>query len=333
MKKQLLAATLTLLAAAKMFALPPLLGTSDFKASTVKHLDFSMSWENLEIKKTSSSRNTISVEVYCNKKKFAPKVKLSGSTLVIDSVPASTLILSLEKKSCTVVVYIPSDITFEKAHISLSSGSIKEVEALSAQTLSLSASSGSVNANQINANKAVFHTSSGNIKTKALQAKTADFSASSGSIKISDVTVNDISITTSSGTISAAGLLADQFTASASSGTIGLELRDAPSKNSSITTSSGTIFVSLPKNAAATINATTSSGGFTNAFTNEKISSHVDYQQMINGGGARISLHASSGHITVDVGDGISASANNKNCLVSEDDEDIPVVNLEKPIF
>ena len=51
MKKNLLTFSLSLFAAAHMFALPPLLGDTSFKASSVDNLDFNMSWENLQIKK------------------------------------------------------------------------------------------------------------------------------------------------------------------------------------------------------------------------------------------------------------------------------------------
>ena len=50
MKKNLLTFSLSLFAAARMFALPPLLGDTSYKASSVDNLDFNMSWENLQIK-------------------------------------------------------------------------------------------------------------------------------------------------------------------------------------------------------------------------------------------------------------------------------------------
>ena len=367
MKKQLLTLGVTLLAATNLFALPPLLNKSDYKASSISNLDFNMSWENLQIKEARSD-NTILVEVYCNKRKYAPKVYTSSSTLIIDSVPSKTLLFDFRPKQCTVIVYLPSGKKFNKANVSLSSGNIQETTDLSAESLLLKASSGNIKAGALRADelevvassgnikvdgftasKARVHTSSGSISTgdvqaqeislqassggikvNSLRANKADCSASSGSLKLKDTTVQEISLTTSSGGISVDGLLTNKVTASASSGTIGLEMKGAPTKKSSISTSSGTIFVSLPRDAALILNASTTSGSFTNAFTNERIGSHVDYSNKINGGGANFYLSTTSGGITVDVGDGVSGYIGNSR---SSDDDDTPVVIVDRPIF
>ena len=370
MKKQILTTTLTLLAAAKMFALPPLLGDTSYKASSIDNLDINMSWENLQIKEARQDNNIL-VEVYCNKKKYAPDVKLSSSTLVIDSAPSKIHLFSFERKNCTVIIYLPSGKKFNKTSIRLSSGSLQEATDLSAESIHLQLSSGNINCGYlkaqtiqtisssgsiklegINASDALVQassgtistgdiqaqtftakTSSGNIKTDSLRSNEAVFSATSGSIKLKDATVQDISLSTTSGGISVDGLLANKISASASSGTIGLELNGAPTKKSSVSATSGTIFISMPKDAAATIRATTASGGFVNAFTKERINSHADYENQINGGGAVLSLSTSSGRITVDVGKGVSASGYTNSSRVTDDDGDSPVVTVDRPIF
>ena len=368
MKKQLLTLCFTLFATTNIFALPPLLETTNYQTSSIKHLDFNMSWENLEIKK--SNDNKITVEVYCNKKKFAPRVLTSGSGLLIET-SASTRLFSWEKKSCTVIVYIPAGKEFDKTNIHLLSGDVKNeetlyadsiniqtlsgdinTEGLNAKQISVTASSGDIEIKSVNSERTLVNANSGNIKINAIDSKTftaktlsgdqkyksinandLDFAAASGNIKISDGAVQNISISTSSGNISVEDLLTNKFSVSSSSGTIGLELKAAPLKNSNASTSSGTLFVSMPKDAAATIRATTSSGGFTNSFTREKLSSHANYKQDINGGGATISLNSSSGNITLDVGDGVSATGRFIIDDTQIDDEDIPVVNIDRPIF
>ena len=367
MKKQLLTFSLSLLAAAKMFALPPLLGDTSYKASSVENLDFNMSWENLQIKNGPS--DTITVEVYCDKKKFAPKVMLSSSTLVIDSVPIKSLLFPAGPKHCTVIVYIPSGKDFENVSIHLSSGNLEETSNFSGGNMTIQISSGNINTgfvtakqakitassgainmkglnsaktlvqassgkidlDSIQANDLVVQTTSGAIRIDSIDSEVTAITATSGSIKLKDVTSKNFNLSTSSGGISVDGLLAESFSTSSTSGTTGLELKGMPSKKSSASTTSGTIFVSLPKNAQATIQAKTVSGSFVNAFTKEKIHSPVDYKSNINGGGTLISLNAISGRITVDAGNGISDLPGIPAQTDSSDDDD--VVKVNRPIF
>lgn len=357
MKKHLLTLGMILFAATSVFAVPELIGTVEYQASRVSDFDFEMSWEDLYIEESNSS-DTVYVEVYCNKKKYAPKVKLSHSSLEISSAHTSSF-LTVEQKRCTVKVYIPAGKKLEKAAIELSSGDMKNIEALTADEIVLELSSGNINAGRLDgrvvkavassgnikideiiAKKAVVQASSGNITVGAVQAQeyysktssgnqktdylnttTAEFSATSGDIKLRDITAQEISLSASSGKLTAEGLLADKLVASTSSGTIGFELNAAPKNKSVISTTSGTLFVSMPQNSAATIVASTSTGRFVNSFTREKIESHADYRQDINGGGAILSLSSTSGNITVDA---------DESYLITSD---IPVVNIDRPIF
>lgn len=363
MKKHLFSLGLTLLSAATAFALPSLLQTKDFKASSISNLDFNMSWENLEVKEQTSGSN-ITIEIYCNKKKYIPEVKQSGSTLLIDSIPMERFFFPMESKQCTVMVYLPAGKKFDRTSIRLSSGELTvkdnlysegivlqtssgslKTENLTGSDVELIASSGSIKAKEISASKASVQassgsisisavqaqsftakTSSGSIKTDSLRANDADLSASSGSLRLKDVTVQKIELSTSSGGITVDGLLSNRFSVTSSSGTIGLELNGAPTKNSSINATSGTVFVSLPNDASATVSASTTSGGFVNTFIGEKIESHANCTQKINGGGATISISTTSGSITVDKG--ISRSKSSERY-----EDDVPVVNIDRPIF
>ena len=79
----------------------------------------------------------------------------------------------------------------------------------------------------------------------------------------------------------------------------------------------------MPRGSRINLHVTTSSGGFTNAFTSEKLSSHADYNNAINGGGAKVSLTSTSGNITLDVGDGV---ASKRTAIEASDSDEIPVV-------
>ena len=72
----------------------------------------------------------------------------------------------------------------------------------------------------------------------------------------------------------------------------------------------------------------TTSGTFVNALTKEKVSSHVNYTRDINNGGATVVLTATSGRITVDSNDGVTAIVNTPSI-----DPEIPVVTFEDTIF
>ena len=366
MKKQLLAVTLSLLAATKMSALPPLLGDTSYKASSVDNLDFNMSWENLQIKNGSS--DYVIVEVYCDKKKFAPKLRLSNSTLFIDSVSMHNLLMPVGPKHCTVIVYLPPEKEFENIMIKLSSGTLEETSRISTGTLKIQissgnintgfltaklatviASSGAINMEGLSSQKTIVQTSSGkinldsiktqdlvvqatsgSIKINSIDSGTTALSATSGSIKLKDVMAKKFDMTTTSGGISVEGLLSDSFAISSTSGTIGLELKDVPSNKSRVASTSGTIFTSLPKNAAASLQAKTVSGSFVNSFTKEKINSPVDYKADINGGGTLLSFNAISGRITVDVGKGI-AELREHPAQTGKSEND--VVQVDRPIF
>ena len=345
MKKQILSLGFTLLAATSSFGLPSLLDKKEFKADSVSNLDIHLSWENIEIQEV-PSKNPITVEIYCNKKKFAPKVNFSGSTLTIESIPFNPLFFPMEPKHCTVMIHIPSAKNFKKAGIRLSSGSLKQLDSISAEQLTIQASSGSLSASNLKgsqievsassgrisierlvAAKATVHTSSGSISVDSINSQNYVSETSSGSIKLKDVTAQSINLSTSSGGISVDGLLAGKISASSTSGTIGLELNGVPSEKSHVSTTSGTIFVSLPRKAGVTVSASTTSGSFVNTFTKEKINSHVEYKKAINGGGTSLHLSSTSGRITLDEGDGFSSGGSKSG------DDDIPVVNLERPIF
>ncbi|MBO6101521.1 MAG: DUF4097 family beta strand repeat protein, partial [Spirochaetaceae bacterium] len=220
-------------------------------------------------------------------------------------------------------------VTAKQAQVVASSGSIR-MEGLSSPKALVQASSGKIDLDSIKAQDLVVQTTSGSIKIGSIDSGVTALSSTSGSIKLKDVLAQKFDMTTTSGGISVEGLLAESFAVASTSGTIGLEAKGVPSKKSSVSATSGTIFVSLPKNAAATIQAKTVSGSFVNAFTKEKISPPVDYRDDINGGGTLIAFNTISGRITVDAGNGISDLRGLPGKTKKSDDD---VVQVNRPIF
>ena len=367
MFKKTLCSLFMLGGAGMLFALPPHLGKADYPASSINNFDFNLSWENLQLESTSG--HEIVVDIYCNKKKFAPKVKLTSDTLVIESIPTGVKILSIERKNCTVIVKVPDEKRFDKVKLHTSSGDIKSSVVFSADEIYLEASSGNIKMEkQISSSKEALiktssgdsfvdyvqtgklsvQASSGNIRIDAGSAKNLSLSASSGNIacsnfsggdslikttsgniKLKNFEATDFESSASSGSITAQDLSCQSFNVSTSSGTIGLELTDSPVKNSSASSSSGTQYISMPKGSGINLRVTTSRGGFTNTFTKEKISSHADYNNAINGGGAKVNFSSTSGSITLDVGSGVAS----RGGAEIYSDDDTSVVNVDRPIF
>lgn len=341
MIKKNLSSLFILATTSMLFALPSKIGETSYKASSINSLDFNLSWEDVQFEP--ANNNEITVEIYCNKKKYAPTVSLSSDTLIIESVPSTQLLFVPEQKRCTVIVKVPQGKSFNKFHIHTSSGDIKSSISFNAEKINLEASSGDIDTtNQISSKEAVIQTSSGNsfisnISTNKLTAqassgnlkidkansKTAQINTSSGNIKLSQFQADSLYSSASSGNITAKDLDCQSFDVSTTSGTIGIELLNAPGANSKTSSSSGTQFISLPQGSRFTLDVSTSSGSFTNMFTKDKITSHANYYNAINGGGAKISMSSSSGSITVDIGNGVAA----KSSSISDLDEgNIPVV-------
>lgn len=306
-----------ILSTSVLFARPSLLGKTSYKAGSIKDFKINLAWEDLEIVNTDDDE--ITVEIYCNKKKYAPTVKESSSTLCIETQPFR-FGFAIEKKECVVVVSVPQGKTFEKAIVNISSGDV-QIQNVTADSLTLHTSSGDILVSEGKASKLSVTASSGDVSVNNFTSQDSKFTSSSGNIKLNTFETQTLHSTASSGNITANRLFCQSFNVSTSSGTIGLELDSTPVKKSEVSTSSGTVYVSLPGNSSVDIKATTSSGSFTNTFTKEVLSSHAGYSRSINGGGAEIAFSSSSGSITVDSNDSVSSAP-----YIPENDTDIPVV-------
>lgn len=239
-------------------ALPSLMDKHSFDSASIQNLDVSLSWESITFKPVNNS--DFFVEVYYGKKKYCPDVRLSSSTLIIESKHFDIGSKS-DSKGCEVMVYIPANQKFKKIHISSTSGKVMGDLPYS--------------------EKVTAQTTSGSIKFETCITDFFDSSSTSGSITVSKLSCKCLNISTLSGTV-------------------GLELQRSLAKNSSISTTSGLIFISMPENSQISVRATTSSGGFTNSFTRDTFNSLVNYSKAINGGGPLLKLSSTSGTITLD---------------------------------
>ena len=311
--KKLIIGTLLVSLASSLFALPNLLTKKEVAETSIKNLNFGLSWENLEIQETYGS--TIDVEIYCNNRKASPRVNASGSTLYIDSVCSFTI-----GTRCTVIVYIPQHKKFneielkassgeitvktllsaQKIFITTSSGEITSEQGLYADTIKLRASSGDIEANNLDANDFTAETSSGEITIKQYTGSTGSLTATSGEIEVNGFAAEYTNFKTSSGEIEVKNLDCDYFDAKTTSGEIYLELMNAPIAKSSAISTSGSITLVLPENASFDVASHSNSGTFKNQFTSNKFVPRDTYHEKINGGGALIDVSTTSGSIEIE---------------------------------
>lgn len=345
MKKLLLSLSLFGFVAVSAFTLPKLLQRELFKVYEIENVDFNLTWEDLRIEECDEFENIL-IEIYCNKKQYAPSIKTNGNTLIVQS--NATQFSPFASKKCTVIAKIPSTASFEKFHMSTSSGSIRSQMVITSENFTSSSTSGSQSISvEIFAKNAKVNSTSGSIFLETVFGDNLQVSASSGSVNVNGFDGKNISIETSSGSIklknakldkaivkatsgsiTIEGQILNAFDVSASSGSVGMELDDAPLSNSRVKTTSGSIFVGVPGNADFSLFAQTTSGGFVNALTHEKIGDHANYTKDINNGGATVILSSTSGSITIDSNNGVTAKIKETSI-----DPDIPVVSFDDPIF
>ena len=345
--KRILLTLVLIFTGASVFALPALVERQLFKVYDTDSIQLDLTWENIDIQECDEDDNIL-VEVFCNKKKFAPTIKSSGSTIIVKSVNSKNYFFIGEQRKCTVIVRIPSTAKFEKFSMGTTSGNIHTQMVITTEKLSSSSTSGNQSLTvEAYAQDAIIGSTSGDIYVEAIYGErlktsstsgsinisgfdgnTCSVEATSGSLKLSKLKVNQTRLNTTSGSITFEGTIYSAFDASSTSGMINLELTDAPANNSRAHATSGSIFIGLPGDSSFSLRAETTSGTFINALTKEKISDHVNYNRDINNGGASIILSTTSGRITVDSTDGVIA-----NVIDSAIEPDIPVVSFDDPIF
>ena len=345
MKKIFLSLSLLCLAATA-FALPDFIERQLFKASETKNLSFDLAWEDIDIQENNEA-GTIQVEVYCDKKKYAPTITFSNSTIYVKS-NKNKPSFGIQNLKSTVIVKIPANTQFKTINLETTSGDVHTqiilntdtfstvstsgdqsfTTSIFAQNATFKATSGDVFVDSLYGQNLKAETTSGSIKFNKFEGQNVSLKATSGSVKLTNTAIEKALVETTSGSVTIEGTVSNAFDLTATSGTIGLELNNTPAARSRITTTSGTIFVGLPGNADFSLWVRTTGGSFTNAITKEKISDHVNYKQDINNGGAMIMLSATSGRITVDSNNGITGKI-----IDDKIDQDVPVVSFDDPIF
>jgi len=319
--KKFLSTILLISLTACVFAGPNLLNKEQYGANSITDLSFELSSEDLEIKETYDT-SSIEVEIYCNYKKYAPSVYVSGSTLYIESARKGLSYFSDPTGlSCTVIVYIPQKKDFRDISIKITSGDIDIDRSLSAKDrIKLETTSGDINAESglfadeivisstsgdielynIDADNFKTNTTSGDIEIEKFTGGSGSVQSTSGDIKLEDFATEYANFESLSGGISVKKLDCDYFDAKSSSGGITLELINEPIATSSAECSSSDLSIYLPMRAKFTIEASCSSGSFRDKFNNNRMNPRDNYRMDYNGGGATIKLRTSSGDITLD---------------------------------
>lgn len=319
--KKIITAMLIASLSAGLFALPNLLKKEQFGATAIDSLAFDLSSEELQVKETYDT-TSIEVEIYCNYKKHAPEVSVSGSTLYIDSVRKGlSFFQDPTGLTCTVIVYVPQKKDFDEISIKTSSGEIEierplsakneiqisassgEIEStggLFADTIKISASSGDIELFNVDADELKVNTSSGDISIRKFTGGTGSLNSTSGDIKASDFASEYAEFNSTSGTISVKKLDCDYFDAKNTSGGISLELESAPAASSSLECTSGDIDLYLPMRAKFSVDVSCSSGTFRDKFNNNRMNPRDNYRMDYNGGGSTIKVRTTSGDITLE---------------------------------
>ena len=319
--KKILAMLLLTSLTAGIFALPNLLKKEEFGADAIENIEVDFSSEDLIVKETYDT-SCIEVETYCNYKKYAPDVAVSGSTLYIDSARKNTSFFPEPTGfSCTVIIYVPQkkdfdEITFKASsgdltlqrHLSAkteikiqtSSGDIASESGLFADNIRITASSGNVELYNVDTDELKINTSSGDIKLRKFTGGTGSVNSTSGNIKIEDFASEYAQFKSTSGGMSIKKLDCDYFDAKNTSGGMSLELENAPSASSSAESTSGDIDLYLPMRAKFSVDVSCTSGTFRDKFNNNRMNPRDSYKMNYNGGGATIRLQTTSGDITLE---------------------------------
>ena len=320
MKKIIIACILASLTAC-MFALPNLISKDQFSAASIKNIEVKVSSEDVQFKETYDASN-IDVEIYCNYKKYAPDISVSGSTLYIDGDNHHrNFFTSPGGFSCTVIIYVPQKKVFKDVSLRASSGDIdiscnlsaeKEIKiesssgeitsstGLFADEIKVASTSGDVNLYNVDTDELSVGASSGDITIKKFTGGTSSVGSTSGEITVNEFACEYARFGSTSGSISIKKFDCDYFDAANTSGGISLELTNAPVAASSLQCSSGDIDLYVPMRDKFSVDVSCSSGTFRDKFNNNRFTPRGGYQMDYNGGGAVIKLRTSSGDVTLD---------------------------------
>ena len=319
--KRIITALLLASLTAGVFALPNLLKKEQFGANAIDNINAELSWENIKVKETYDS-TSIEVETYCNSKKNAPEISVSGSTLNIETTNKGFNFFSSPAGfSCTVVIYVPQkkdfdeitlkttsgDIEVERIlsakreiKISSTSGDINSDEGLFADTIKISSTSGDIELYNIDADEFSTEANSADVEIKKFTGGTGKVHTTSGDIKAEDFACEYADFKSASGSITIKKFDCDYFDVKNTSGGIELDIISAPAASSVIECTSGDVDLYLPMRSKFSVDVSCTSGTFRDKFTNNRVEPRSNYTQDYNGGGAVIKIRTTSGDVTLE---------------------------------
>lgn len=278
-------------------------------SKNTKSIEITLYSENIEI--FQSSNNDFSIDIDCNHPHYQPIVKHNNNKLQIT---AQKKIKPLFYR-CKIKLYIPKNQTLDYINLKSSSGRIEidklksddvninstsgtiKIESLSTTNTSIKATSGTIKIDKNNAKHTNIETTSGTIDIEENKSEDIYLHSTSGTVRIRNNESNFFAIKSTSGTINVGKNDSDSFEIKSTSGTIKLQLEQAPSDLSRISSTSGSVYLSIPNKKGFDINYYTNSGVFKDRINSNTISTIKNKEYFISyfGGGTKIDVKTTSG--------------------------------------
>ena len=183
--KKLFISLLLLTSMTAAFSLSNLITRVSFEPEAVHNIDFNLLWENLIVQASDDSE--ITIEIYANNEKYAPRVFVSYNTLQIETIPLErTFKSAFASRECKVVAKIPANHNLEKTVLRTVSSSIK-VQNLYSENAIIISTSGSIFVEGCFTQSLEISSTSGTIgaELQALPSKSSTINTTSGTIYVS----------------------------------------------------------------------------------------------------------------------------------------------------
>lgn len=275
-----------------LFAKNNLISKDDFSISDITNLKIELSSHDLYFQTIHGDE--ISVEVYCNYEKKAPKVSLSNSTLKITS-PSN---ISMAHIVSSVYIYIPDNFKFNQTEINLTSGNVV-IENFMASEAYFSLTSGNLKAEYMEIPRTKLRFTSGNSKIEEFRGESLIYEVTSGNIDLYKFNGENLSIEATSADIELEDIDCEYFDIYCTSGTIDVYLTEMIEATSRISSTSGNISLRVPANSNFEVTVDSNSGDFIDKISGRKGNHRDGYYKSYNEGGPAFELITTSGDITL----------------------------------
>lgn len=201
----------------------------------------------------------ITIKEYIRNKRENAQIITKGGTLRCIGGKSSLSFFTI--KTERIEIYLPPEYA-GRLQVNISSGNIRTDEDWHMEEFDVTASSGNIYVNSVEADNIKAEASSGNLRFDCVKGR-IEMSASSGNIKILSGEVSG-SLHVTSGNITASGIVGE-CRAEASSGNIYLEI-DRLLGDAEVSTRSGNMEITLPKDSAFQYQGASNSGDIRTAF-------------------------------------------------------------------